>query len=73
MWYNNRSVLFTYTAYPSKYAYAMISGVSGWKRIYPATPDGVSNLFNLLCIAKATGRRVHVYISGTYITNAYLV
>ena len=76
-WYYNRLVQYTYTAYPSKYAFAVIEGVSGWKQIYPSTPDGVTNLFKLLCLAKGTNRRVQVYIqniSGVdYITNAYLL
>lgn len=77
MWHSNKLVQYTYTATVSKFAYAIIEGVSGWQRIYPSTEDGVSNLFGLLCVAKASNRRVNVYIesinNADYITRAYLV
>jgi hypothetical protein len=77
MWHSNKLVRYTYTATASKIGYAIIEDVSGWRQIYPATTDGVSNLFGLLCVAKASNRRVNVYIRNInntdYITHAYLV
>ena len=77
MWHSNKLVSYTYTATASKTGYAIIEGVSGWKQIYPATADGVTNLFGLLSIAKASNRRVNVFIqkinNTDYITHAYLL
>ena len=77
MWHSNKLVQYTYTTTETKFGYAIIEGVSGWKRLYPATEDGVSNLFGLLCVAKASNRRVNVYIQNInnveYITRAYMV
>ncbi len=77
MWHSNKLVKYTYTATVSKFGYAIVEDVNGWKQIYPSTPDGVSNLFGLLSVAKASNRRVNVFIqeinSVDYITQAYLV
>lgn len=77
MWHTNKLVQYTYTATASKIGYAIIEGVSGWRQINPASADGVSNLFGLLSVAKASNRRVNVNITKIgnvdYITHAYLV
>ena len=46
------------------YAYAVIEGFGGWKRIKPVSVDGVTNVLDLLKVAKANGRRVNVYIGS---------
>ncbi|OZH54415.1 hypothetical protein AFK68_11085 [Hydrocoleum sp. CS-953] len=65
MWYNNRLVLFTYAHVNTRYAFAGIEGVSGgWKRIAPTSPDGVTNVLDILKVAQGNKRRVHVYIAN---------
>jgi len=53
-------------------AWAVISGIAGWKRIRPTSPDGVTNLHLLLSTARANNRLVDVYIVGNEITQATL-
>jgi hypothetical protein len=62
MWYNNRLVIYTYAHVNSKLAQAVIEGVSGWKVIAPTSPDGVTNVLDILKVAQASKRRVNVYI-----------
>lgn len=72
MWYNNKSVIRTHSKNGSKLAYAIINGVSGWKRIRPTSTDGVTNIFMILSTARANGRKVDVYIKDNYIEQATL-
>ncbi|HLC15076.1 MAG TPA: hypothetical protein VJL89_02475 [Thermodesulfovibrionia bacterium] len=53
MWYSNKTVNRTYSSKDSQNAWAMIDKVSGWKRIMAGSADGVTNVLNLLTIAKA--------------------
>lgn len=75
MWYNNRLVNNVYAHVTSKNAHAVIDGVAGgWKRISPVSADGVSNVLDILKVAKANGRRVNVYIdSGNLIIAAVML
>lgn len=74
MWYNNRLVRYVYAHVNTKYAMAIISGLSGWKRINPVSADGVTNVLDVLTAAQANGRRVNVYISSdNKIYSAYLL
>jgi len=73
MWHNNKSVVTVYAHVNAKVAYAIIDGLSGWKRINPASTDGVTNVLDILTAAKANGRTVNVYIgSGDQIYAAYM-
>ena len=74
MWYWNRIVVRTHAKNGSRMAWAIIPGVGipGWIRIRPATPDGVTNVFMILCAALANSRRVDVFIQGGSITQATL-
>ena len=72
MWHNNKSVVRTHAKDGSKLAYAIISGMSGWKRIRPSQSDGVSNIHLLLSTALANNRRVDVYIENNQISQATL-
>lgn len=76
-WQTNRKVSYVYAAYPSMVVYAIIEGVSGWLRVRPESPDGVSNVRTVLELAKAFDRRVHAYVRNinnvNYITNVYLL
>ena len=72
MWQNNRTVTRTYTSKDSQNAWAIISGVSGWKKVKTGASDGVTNVFVLLCAARANGRPVDVYIVANLIERAVL-
>ncbi len=73
MWHNNKSVVTVYAHVNAKVAYAIIDGLSGWKRINPTSTDGVTNVLDLLSAAKANGRTVNVYIgSDDQISAAYM-
>jgi hypothetical protein len=63
-WVNNKLVSYTYGHVNTMYAFAIIEGLSGWKRIKPVSVDGVSNVLDVLKVAKANGRRVNVYIGS---------
>ena len=62
MWHPNKLVISTYAHVNSKLAYAIIEGMSGWKRIAPTSADGVTNVLDILKVAQANKRRVSVYI-----------
>lgn len=72
MWQNNKTVVRTHSKNGSKQAWAIIGGISGWKRIQPASADGVTNVYMILCVALANNRSVDVFIDGTNITQATL-
>ena len=60
-WINNKLVIYTYGHVNTTYAFAIIEDLSGWKRIAPVSADGVTNVLDILKVAKANGRRVNVY------------
>lgn len=64
MWQNNKTVVRAHCKNGSKMAWAIIGGISGWKRIKPTSTDGVSNIFTILSVALANGRNVDVFISA---------
>jgi hypothetical protein len=64
MWHNNKLVSYVYAHVNTRYAFAVIEGLSGWKRIAPTSDDGVSNFLDTLAVAKANGRRVNVYLAS---------
>ncbi len=73
-WINNKKVIDSYAHVNTKLAYGIIEGLSGWKQIAPVSPDGVSNLLDILKVAQANGRRVSVYIgSDEKIYAAYML
>lgn len=63
-WINDKRIIDTYGHVSSKVAYAVIEGISGWKQIAPISPDGVSNVLDILKVAQANGRKVSVYIGS---------
>lgn len=74
MWYNNKSVLYVYAHVNSRNAYAIIEGLSGWKKIAPVSADGVTNVLDILKVAKANERRVNVFIeSDDQIYSTYMI
>ena len=72
MWHNNRTVSRTYTSHHGQNCHAIISGLSGWKKVRTGHSDGVSNTFMTLCAARANGRPVDVYIVNNLIERATL-
>ena len=72
MWYNNKTVVRAHCKSGTKMAWAIISGISGYKRIKTTSADGVSNIFMILSEALANNRKVDVYINGAYIEQATL-
>lgn len=64
MWYNDKTVLYTYAHVRSKGAFAIFDGLSGWKQIAATSADGVSNVLDILVAAQASRRKVNVYISS---------
>ena len=52
--------------------YAIVSGVSGWKKVKTGAADGVTNVFVALCEARANGRAVDVYIANNMIERVTL-
>lgn len=71
-WQYNKAVLSTFTSPHSMNAWAYIQD-NGWRKVQPLTPDGVSNMFTLLVEAQASNRKVHVYVDGSLIYQAYSV
>ncbi len=63
-WINNKKVLRAYSHVATKTAFAIIEGMSGWKRIAQTSPDGVSNVLVILKLAQSSGRQVSVYIGA---------
>ena len=73
MCHNNKSVVSVYAHVNTKLGYAIIDGLSGWKRINPASADGVTNVLDLLGAAKANGKTVNVFIGpDDQISAAYM-
>jgi Zn-dependent metalloprotease len=71
-WQYNKAVMSTFTSPNSMNAWAYIQD-NGWRKVQPLTPDGVANLFALLVEAQASNARVHVYVDGSLIYQAYSV
>ena len=62
MWHNNKTVSRTYCSNSSQNCWAIISTISGWKKIKTGSTNGVTNTFAILCAAKANNKQVDVYI-----------
>ena len=72
MWHNNKTVVRAHCKSRTKKAWAIVSGISGYKRIKTTSEDGVSNIFMILSEARANNRKVDVFINGAYIEQATL-
>lgn len=74
MWYTNKLVQYVYANVATMNAYAIIEGLSGWIRISPSSSDGVTNVLDILKVAKANDKRVNVYInSSNQIISVYML
>ena len=71
-WFNNQTVIRTHAKHYSKAAWALFAGSGCWIRVRPASTDGVTNIFAILCEALANNRRVDVYIRNGQIDQATL-
>lgn len=70
--YNNVAVAQTFASNASQNAWANLAG-TGWLKILPGAPDGVTNLFIMFNAAKANGRTVTVITDASnQIIIAYL-
>jgi hypothetical protein len=70
-WSNNRTVVRAHAKNGSQMAWVILNG-TGYIRIKPNAPDGVTNIFMILCEALANGRKVDVLMQGGQITQATL-
>lgn len=69
-WISNKLVERTYAHTNTKFAYAIIEGLSGWRRIASNSADGVTNVLTILDDARAKEKRVHVYIGSDNLIHA---
>jgi len=69
-WQYNKTVISTFTNPHSMNAWAYIQD-NGWRKVQTLTPDGASNMFTLLVEAQASNAKVHVYVDGSLIYQAY--
>ncbi len=73
MWYYNKKVVATFVHFATQWAWANIDGI-GWRRIKDGAADGCTNLYVMMCAAKANDRLVHVYIDAdSLIQTAYML
>lgn len=73
MWTNNLSVHNTYASKDSQNCWAILSNAPGtWRQIKTGSADGVTNVFLMLCAARANNRNVDVYIVSNMIERVVL-
>jgi hypothetical protein len=73
MWENNRDVQFVYSTHGPQQVWAIFGGLPGWKRAMPGSADGVANVGEILSTAKAYGRKVNVYLTGSNIERVVML
>jgi len=71
MWSNNQTVVQTYATFHSENVWGKVNGI-GWRKIKTGNKDGCTNIFVLLCAAKANNRTINVYIVDNVIERAYM-
>ena len=70
MWTNINQV---YTSYHSQNCWAHLAADNTWHKVLTGATDGVTNVYVLLCAAKANGRQVYVVLDGSgNITAVYM-
>jgi hypothetical protein len=72
MWYFNKAVIRALSKNGTRMVWAIVDGISGWKKVRSTSVDGVENILLILSTAKANGRNVDVYINGNEIEQATL-
>ncbi|MDP5185491.1 S8 family serine peptidase [Blastococcus sp. BMG 814] len=68
-WSNNRTVVRTHAKNSAQMAWVILNG-TGWIRVAPRAPDGVTNNLAVLSEALANGRKVDVLLQMGSITQA---
>ena len=62
-----------YSSRDSQNAWAHLAGTNVWHKILPGAADGVTNVYVLLCTAKANDRQVYIVLDASNnITAAYM-
>lgn len=70
MWTNINQV---YSSRDSQNAWAYLAGTNRWHKILTGAADGVTNVFVLLCTARASNRQVYIVLdASSNITAAYM-
>ena len=70
MWTNINQV---YTSRHSQNCWAHLAATNQWSKVLTGATDGVTNVFLLLCAAKANSKQVYVALDGSNnITAAYM-
>lgn len=67
MWHNGKKVTRTFTSRHSQNCHAIISTISGWKKVKTGNDGGVSNVFTVLTTAHANNKTVDVFIANNQI------
>ncbi len=61
-WHNDKVLVRTHAKVGSQMAYALFSD-SSWINVRPAAPDGVTKVFDLMCVALASNRHLDVFVN----------
>ena len=61
-WYYNKTLIRTHAKIGSQMAWAYFTD-SSWISVRPGSPDGVANVFEILCVALALSHKVDVFIN----------
>lgn len=70
-WFYDKTVIRTHAKHNAQMAWAIVDG-SSWLRIQPSAPDGVTNLFMMLCEGLGNSHKVDVYIRKSQIQQVTL-
>jgi len=73
MWETNKDITHLYVTHGTQQSWAILSGLSGWKRVRTGSPDGVANISQVLSEAKARGRKVNVFLNNNQIERALML
>ncbi len=68
-WVNNKKIISTFASPNTMNAWANIESL-GWKKVFPGSTDGVTNIFSILNSALANEKKASVYIDGDQIKRA---
>lgn len=73
MWETNKDVRNVYSTHGPQQVWAIFSGISGWKRVRTGSPDGVTNVAEILTTAKMHGRKVNVFLDNNQVERALML
>ncbi len=72
MWQNGLTVSRTYSSNDSQNSWAILSDSAAWRKVAVNDADGVTNVFLMLCAARANGNQVDVFINANQIERVVL-